>query len=35
VTRINIWDGIKTLSLALWDEESRRLISFREARRLA
>jgi omega-6 fatty acid desaturase (delta-12 desaturase) len=34
VTRINIWDGIKTLSLALWDEESRRLISFREARRL-
>ncbi len=35
VTRINIWDGIKTLSLALWDEDSRRLISFREARRLA
>jgi len=35
VTRINIWIGIKTLSLALWDEESRRLISFREARRLA
>jgi omega-6 fatty acid desaturase (delta-12 desaturase) len=35
VTRITIWDGIKTLSLALWDEESRRLISFREARRLA
>ncbi len=35
VTRITIWDGIKTLRLALWDEESRRLISFREARRLA
>jgi len=34
VTRISIWDGIKTLRLALWDEESRRLISFREARRL-
>jgi len=35
VTRITIWDGIKTLRLALWDEDSRRLISFREARRLA
>ncbi len=34
VTRISIWDGIKTLRLALWDEESRRLVSFREARRL-
>ena len=35
VTRITIWDGIKTLRLTLWDEDSRRLISFREARRLA
>ena len=35
VTQITIWDGIKTLRLALWDEDSRRLISFREARRLA
>ena len=35
VTRITIWDGLKTLRLALWDEDSRRLISFREARRLA
>jgi len=35
VTQITIWDGIKTLKLALWDEDSRRLISFREARRLA
>ncbi len=34
VTRITIWDGIKTLSLSLWDEDSRRLVSFREARRL-
>ena len=34
VTRISIWDGIKTLRLALWDEDSRRLVSFREARRL-
>ena len=35
VTQITIWDGIKTLRLALWDEDSRRLISFREAQRLA
>ena len=35
VTQITIWDGIKTLRLALWDEDSRRLISFREARRPA
>ncbi len=35
VTRITIWDGIKTLRLALWDEESGRLVSFREARSLA
>ncbi len=35
VTRITLWEGIKTLRLSLWDEDSRRLISFREARRLA
>ena len=34
VTRITIWEGIKTLNLSLWDEDSRRLVSFREARRL-
>jgi omega-6 fatty acid desaturase (delta-12 desaturase) len=31
VTRITLWDGVKCLRLALWDEASRRLISFREA----
>jgi omega-6 fatty acid desaturase (delta-12 desaturase) len=35
VTRITVWEGIKTLRLALWDENSRRLVSFREARHLA
>ena len=34
VTRITVWEGIKTLRLSLWDEDSRRLVSFREARRL-
>ncbi|RMH15444.1 MAG: fatty acid desaturase [Gemmatimonadetes bacterium] len=33
-TKITIWDGMKTLRLALWDEERGRLISFREARRV-
>ena len=35
VTRITIWDGIKTLRLSLWHEDTRTLVSFREARRLA
>ncbi len=35
VTRITIWDGIKTLRLSLWHEDSRRLVTFGEARRLA
>lgn len=34
VTRITIWEGIKALGLALWHEDSRRLVSFREARSL-
>ena len=34
VSRITIWEGIKTLGLSLWHEDSRRLVSFREARRL-
>jgi omega-6 fatty acid desaturase (delta-12 desaturase) len=32
VTRITLWDGVKCLGLALWDEHSRRLVSFRQAR---
>ncbi len=35
VTRISIWDGIRTLRLSLWHEDTRRLVSFSEARRLA
>ena len=35
VTRITVWEGIKALRLSLWDEDSRRLVSFREARHLA
>ena len=34
VTRITIWEGIKTLRLSLWDEGSKRLVSFRKARHL-
>jgi omega-6 fatty acid desaturase (delta-12 desaturase) len=34
VTRITIWQGIKALGLSLWDEDSGRLISFRDARLL-
>jgi len=32
VTRITLWDGVKCLRLALWDEKSGRLVSFRTAR---
>ena len=31
---MTLWDGLKTLHLALWDEGRRKLISFREYRRL-
>lgn len=29
VERLSIWDGFKCLRLALWDEETRKLVSFR------
>jgi len=32
--RITFWQSLKTIRLALWDEKERRLVSFREARRL-
>jgi omega-6 fatty acid desaturase (delta-12 desaturase) len=32
VTPITLWDGVKCLRLALWDEDARRLVSFRQAR---
>ena len=35
VTRLTIWDAIKTLKLSLWHEDSQRLVGFREAKRLA
>ena len=35
VTKITVWEGISTLRLTLWHEDSRRLVTFREARRLA
>lgn len=34
VTRMSMWDGLRTLHLALWDEDGRRLISFGEYRKL-
>lgn len=35
VTRLTLWDGVKTLRLGLWDEVASRLVSFREARAAA
>ena len=31
---MSLWDGLKTIPLALWDEGNRKLISFRQYRRL-
>ncbi len=35
VTKITLWDGVKCLRLGLWDEQERKLVSFRRARELA
>ncbi len=35
VRHMTFWDGMKTLHLALWDEDTQRLITFREAHRTA
>jgi acyl-lipid omega-6 desaturase (Delta-12 desaturase) len=32
---ISLWDGIRALRLKLWDEDSNRLVTFAQARRLA
>lgn len=32
VGRLTLWQSLRTISLALWDEEKRRLVSFRQAR---
>jgi omega-6 fatty acid desaturase (delta-12 desaturase) len=34
IGRITIWESIRCVKLVLWDENGRRLVSFREARRL-
>ena len=35
VTRITLWDGVKTLRLGLWDEQLGKLVSFRHLRTAA
>jgi len=35
VSRIGLWESFRTVRLALWDEASQRLVSFREARAVA
>lgn len=32
IGRLTLWESIRCIPLALWDEQSRRLVSFREAR---
>jgi acyl-lipid omega-6 desaturase (Delta-12 desaturase) len=34
VGRLTLWQSFRTVSLALWDENRRRLVSFRQARAL-
>ena len=31
VNRLTAWDSLRGMHLALWDEDARRLVSFREA----
>ena len=35
VTKLTLWEAIKTLNLSLWHEDSKRLVSFTEAKGLA
>jgi len=35
IGRITIMQSLRCVNLVLWDEESRRLVSFRQARKLA
>ena len=32
VTRLSFWESVKCLNLGLWDEDARKLVSFRAAR---
>jgi omega-6 fatty acid desaturase (delta-12 desaturase) len=34
VPTLTLWDGLRSVRLKLWDEDSRRLIGWREARRM-
>ena len=34
MSRVTLWQSLKCVRLALWDEASQRLISFRELARL-
>ena len=31
---LSLWDGVKTVRLKLWDDNSGRLVTFKDARRL-
>jgi acyl-lipid omega-6 desaturase (Delta-12 desaturase) len=35
VPTLSLWDGVRTVTLKLWDEDGRRLVTFSQARRLA
>ena len=35
VNRLKVWDSLRGMRLALWDEDGRQLVSFAEARRSA
>jgi omega-6 fatty acid desaturase (delta-12 desaturase) len=32
ISRVTLWDSFRTVRLVLWDEQRRRLVSFKEAR---
>jgi hypothetical protein len=34
VVTLTFWDSVKTMSLRLWDEEQKRMLTFREFRRM-
>ncbi len=34
IGRVTLWDSIKSVRLVLWDESAKKLISFRDMRRM-
>ena len=34
IGRVTLWESVKAVRLVLWDESNRRLVSFREMRRM-